>query len=251
MDRNIEDKIAMLAFGELSQAESAELRAQIETNADSAQELRSYEALRSDLRRLKDVPPDQLSKERLQNAILTQGLQPKPVRHGFPWVWAATPLAALAAIAFIFAVRTSPEPQTVTPQLDTHPDMTAMLNQDDVVLAGSLAGFDGQTAASPSDSSVSQIHVAPAPVKPKAAPVAVQPSARRTIHRTRSSSSYGNDLVLSVPSPTPTPLSTDAASEVAKKTPESLVLIQSQADGSTGAKNAVEVHQTADVIVSS
>ena len=249
MDRNIEDKIAMLAFGELSEAQAAELRAQIEKNADSAQELRSYEALRSDLRRLKDVPPDQLSKERLQTAILTQGLSPKPVRRAFPWMWAATPVAMVAALAFLFIVRTSPEQQTVTPQLDSHLDMTAMLNEDDREMASSLAGFDGQALDATNDQ--------PAPVAataaPTAQPVAVQPAVtRHTSSRRHSSYSSQSALVLSVPSSTPTPLlPTDATAEPAKKTPESLVLIQSQSDNSTGAKNAVEVHQTADVIVSS
>ena len=35
------------------------------------------------------------------------------------------------------------------------------------------------------------------------------------------------------------------------KAPETLVLIQTEKDGSTGASNAVELHQTQDVIVSS
>ena len=250
MDRNIEDKIAMLAFGELSEAQAAELRAEIEKNADSAQELRSYEALRSDLRRLKDVPPDQLSKERLQNAILTQGLSPKPVRRAFPWMWAATPVAMAAALAFLFVVRTSPTPTpTTTPQLDSHPDMTAMLNQDDVDMASSLAGFDGQTP----DAAVDQSAPVAVTPTPQAEPVAKQPAAtRRTSYRRRSSDWQRSALVLSVPASTPTPLlSNNTPADSAKKTPESLVLIQSQSDNSTGAKNAVEVHQTADVIVSS
>ncbi len=245
MDRNIEDKIAMLAFGELSEAQATALRAQIEKNADSAHELRSYEALRSDLRRLKDVPPDQLSKERLQNAILTQGLSPNPVRRAFPWLWAATPLAMAAALAFLFVVRISPEPQSATAELDSHPDMSAMLNQDDVEMASTLAGFDGQTV----DSSIDQ-SVAMPPAKTQAAVVAVEPVvAHRSSPRRHSSATA---LVLSVPSTTPTPLlPNDATTGSPRKMPESLVLIQSQSDKNTGAKNAVEVHQTADVIVSS
>jgi hypothetical protein len=43
----------------------------------------------------------------------------------------------------------------------------------------------------------------------------------------------------------------NAATTLAKKAPETLVLIQSDTDNSTGASNAVEVHQTQDVIVSS
>jgi len=259
MDRKIEDKIAKLAFGELSEAEAANVRAQAAANTDSAKALDSYEALRNDLRRLKDVPPDQLSKERLQTAILKQGLSPKPVRRSAPWLW-ASPIALAAVLAAAFYVRPAQDTQPITePAGVQQPDLTAMLNQDDMVLANSQVQFDGSESVSTDEAAPAPQVVKAPEAKPSHAALVdhlVRPSSRR-----RHTSQVLSDGALAIMIPEQaTPQARDQQAETqpdasnaqAPKNPaDTIVLIQGQADGDTGAKKAVEVHQTQDVIVSS
>lgn len=96
MKKNHDESIIALAFGELGQAEAAALKAELANSNEAADMLADYRAIKEDLRRL-DVPPHQLSTERLRDAILGQGLKPKAV---FPWKLAWMPVAAAAIAVF-------------------------------------------------------------------------------------------------------------------------------------------------------
>ena len=259
MDNKFEDQIAKMAFGELSEAEAKDVKAHAAANADAAQMLASYEALRSDLRRLKDVPPDQLSKERLQNAILTQGLKPKPVRRSNPWAWAASGVFVLGLAVVLLA---KPAQQTKQPvvmdfapkhpssienavrSVDQSPDT---LNQDDRDLMNQVLAFTPAKAPEPKETIK---RVSATDELPKDAVASVPPR----IDRSESKWVYHK------PTDRHDRPAIDEATQqkdsvalkpVAKKAPETLVLIQSDKDDNTGANSAVEVHQTEDVIVSS
>jgi hypothetical protein len=242
MDKKFEDKIARMAFGELSEAEATEVRAHAAANADAAQALASYEAIRSDLRRMKDVPPDQLSKERLQNAILTQGLRPKPVRRAFPFAW-VTSAAATVLVGFVLLNNMSPDQVVVnTPTANPAGSIAApVLNfEDQQQLERQISDFTAtlEAPAAPiRDSSVADA----TPVRP------------RPVNRTTPRSGYraptdrsGPDNLLALRSSAKANHSTEAESD-------SLVLINNDKDYNTGASTAVEVRstETQDVVVSS
>ena len=249
MDRKFEDQIAKLAFGELSEAEAAEVRSMAGRNADSAKALESYEALRSDLRRLRDVPPDQLSKERLQNAILGQGLKPKPVRSAFPWVWApATALVAFVALVLLKGPSVENPVETGKGSLVagdvTRPSMDAISTPDPIAYGDFLNGMDKEILSNDVQRLVQETEEAERGAE--AATIVAEPVAKkqprvspRRLNRpsTRQSERSAVAMTLSAPAP--------------RVDREPLVIIQNQRDGNTGALAAVEVQQTQDVIVSS
>lgn len=269
MDKKFEDQVAKMAFGELSEAEASEVRAHAAANADAAQMLASYEALRSDLRRLKDVPPDQLSKERLQNAILTQGLKPKPVRRSYPWAWTASGVFVVALAGLFLAKSQQPlqqQPQKQPMVMDFHRSATPSIvdknGSVDLSMDAPLNGDDRELIEQ------SLIFTPSAPSRPKAVPTedSVQSLPRNAvaittpitrIEKNRSIRDLPNRHFRPEVSETSSTSKDDVALQpvttpsVEKKGPDTLVLIQSDMDGNTGANNAVEVHQTEDVIVSS
>ena len=99
MSRKFEDKLIRLAFGDSSLRESSSLERKVQSDPEAARALEEYQSLKIGLNLLTDVPPDQLSKERLRDAILGQGLKPLPVEPAPRWGWAWMPVTA-AALAF-------------------------------------------------------------------------------------------------------------------------------------------------------
>ena len=81
---NFDDQMARLAFGEISEADKVRLREEAERNPVLAARLREYETMRFELSRMREVPSDQLSKERLREAILNRAIRPEPKR---PSLW--------------------------------------------------------------------------------------------------------------------------------------------------------------------
>lgn len=122
MNGKFEERLARLAFGDLTPEEARKLEQDAVGNPEASRVLMEYQAMRDGLRGLgADVPADQMSKERLRDAILGQGLRPapaEPARNGLTWLWMPT---VACAIAFgIFTVRnnmpTSAEPMLVMDQ---------------------------------------------------------------------------------------------------------------------------------------
>lgn len=103
MNRKIEDKLIELAFGDLDSHEGARLEAIAAADPEAREALEAYRAMRFGLRDLSEVPADQLSKERLRNAILGQGLKPASARSPWrEWLWmpAAACLVAFGLMVF-------------------------------------------------------------------------------------------------------------------------------------------------------
>jgi len=262
MDKKFEDQIAKMAFGDLSETEANEVRAHAAANADAAQMLASYEALRSDLKRLKDVPADQLSKERLQNAILTQGLKPKPVRRSNPWAWAASGVFVLGA-AVVLLAKPQVNQQSVAMNdaaKHAHPSIgeTMMSDQAPDTLNGDDRELMNQVLVfSPQEPSSANVTVKPQPVSepsPDNAVALVTPHISRSekrVYHDLSDRHHDRSSLDTATQSSKDALTMETAKPVDKKAPETLVLIQSDKDDNTGANSAVEVHQTEDVIVSS
>jgi len=96
MKGKFEDKLAKLAFGELNSDEAARLEREVQSDPEALRTLSMYKDMRSGLRSLSDIPEDQFSKERLRDAILTQGLKPVPTRPVSNRTWLWMPAAACA-----------------------------------------------------------------------------------------------------------------------------------------------------------
>jgi hypothetical protein len=214
---------------------------------------------------MRDVPADQLSKERLQNAILTQGLCPKPVRRGFPWLWITSTAAMAATVLALITIMRMPSPSTATPvAMNEDPILNSSDNRylDHDLDFGNFRSTSDESARS--EEAVKKLSTAISSAD--AEPVAKSLDTKRLAllpkeHNIRTVKSRAYIAEYSRGHSRPTvvvPLqnieanaNTDVNSGDAKKGTETLVLIQSDKDSDTGASNAIEVHQTEDVIVSS
>lgn len=78
------------------------LESKAASDAEASRALAQFRAMRSELKSLGDqIPPDQLSKERLRDAILGQGLrQAEPKKETRGWLWMPV-MAGAAAFALI------------------------------------------------------------------------------------------------------------------------------------------------------
>ena len=124
---NTDDKLAKLAFGDLPEAEAERVRSRIARDPVKARRLAEFEAMRVELRRLNDVPPDQYSKERLREALLARALRPEP-KPAFRPVFVTVPVL-ICAIAYgaTMVARRSPQGTAPVAIIETHqPSSTAV-----------------------------------------------------------------------------------------------------------------------------
>ena len=96
MDKKFEEKLLAAAFGDLTPEESEHLESRIGLDPEAEKALQEMRQIKQGLRELADVPPHQLSTERLRHAILHEGLKPRTQRWSFGWL--AAPAAAAAAL---------------------------------------------------------------------------------------------------------------------------------------------------------
>jgi hypothetical protein len=99
MNGKFEEKLAQLAFEDMTSEEAARIEAQAGSNPAALQALAEFRDMREGLRGLAEVPEHQLSNERLRDAILARGLHPEPVKdsaRGFGAGWLWMPVAALS-----------------------------------------------------------------------------------------------------------------------------------------------------------
>ncbi len=147
MNRKFEDKLVQLAFGDMSAEEAARVEAEAKTDPIAAQTLASYRDMRSGFSLMSDVPEDQLSKERLRDAILAQGLKPKPVPRFALWSYAWMPVAACAFTFGILMVRQ--HGKTSEPMVVMGPSATAKaFGNTDVTKLPNLVAMNPPTAKS-------------------------------------------------------------------------------------------------------
>ncbi len=117
MNGKLENKLAQLAFGDLTPSEARQLEAEAERDPDARRALMLYKDMRDGLRNLQDVPEDQFSKERLRDAILTQGLRPPISRQTSNRSWLWMPVAACALGFSVMFMRHSFDQTSKQPEL--------------------------------------------------------------------------------------------------------------------------------------
>lgn len=100
MRKKIEEELAKLAFGDLDADTARRLELQTQADPEASKTFDSYCRMKNELRSLcTDVPDDQLSKDRLREAILTRGLKEHRPVSRLSWLWMP---AAAAVLAFSF-----------------------------------------------------------------------------------------------------------------------------------------------------
>ncbi|AIE87737.1 anti-sigma factor family protein [Fimbriimonas ginsengisoli] len=264
MNGKFEEKLARLAFGDMSSEESSQVEAQIGSDPAARRALAEFRDMREGLRGLAEVPDHQLSNERLRDAILARGLRPEAKREepkglGAGWIW--MPVAALSLGFGLMMLR--PRANSGEPQVVLSPSSVASRN----------LGFDSNPMGSASSTMVAKNETAP---KISAAPVAVtkKPEPLKPIfasnrRRRYHSPHFTSDAIplrvdgwkdnnkedgpvalvgnTSAPSRVPAAATNKPADPASASTP--IVLIDMNPDASTGAPTATEVGTASNVLI--
>lgn len=252
MNNRREDALIQLAFGELSEAEAKALRASM--SESERQEADLMATLRQDLKAM-PVAPHQLSTERLRDAILNEGLHPKP--QATPWwrfAWAPVAVLALAFVGTRMMADPMPsEPMvainegaimsTPSPELDVQPSRNPMTfsapGQPEVAASTATAAAPAarsskRNARSASRSSETRmLAMASAPEAPSG------PAAQVA------------NAVISNAAPAQADSAVDSAAlrESREEPKPGIVLIDSERDSATGANRAIEVSSASNVVI--
>ena len=106
MRRKLEDEAARLAFGDMNPQEAEKLRQKVAGDRKAEAVVQAYADMRDGLKSLAEIPEDQFSKDRLRDAILTQGLKPVPtrVRNNRNWLWMPATASAMGFV-LMFSVQ--------------------------------------------------------------------------------------------------------------------------------------------------
>jgi len=268
--KKVEDQLLMMAFGDLSAEEVAKVQAQASVDPEAARTLHAYSRMKEELKLLSDVPPDQLSTERLREAILARGLrEPRPVSRP-TWLWMPA-VAAVAAFALVVVKGNLQHPA---------PMMTALVDKTD---GKSLPGMDPIKIVTPAPTvSHSNVVNPPSITKESGSTVVayLEPGQNRHVRRSRydalasrgsepvastSGSIIGNasaeglsSMDASAPSAASASLTSfdgnskmdsDPNREAPADSKPGLVVIQSETDSQMGTHKATEVANSANVVV--
>ena len=138
-----EDRLVRYAFGDVSDHERAEVEALIARDPEARRTVDQYASMRDDLGRMREVPEDQMSRERLRDAILARGLRTDPLpvsRSRWQWLWMPVAACALAFayVAIPHSAPTASEPTYVAtadrhPNIDFGPAISMPVKTDKVV----------------------------------------------------------------------------------------------------------------------
>lgn len=252
MNGKFEEKLAQLAFGDLSPEEAERIEAQVKNDPEALHALNVYHGMRSELKGLRDVPKDQMSKERLRDAILAQGLKPQttPAKNPFGWLW--MPAAACALAFGIMVLRgsgTSAPPSVV---IDEHsiPDMAVAMREP---ISHPLT-FDSVVSTPVAPKAVKQTaRVEWSPVKSRPSRMKLARVSRGGEHRiapiteeekTAIEAAAWSELMASIETSAGDEARSDASMREASLLTAStapIVIIEDKVDDSTGANAATEV----------
>lgn len=252
MNRKFEDKLAQLAFGDLSPDEARRIEALAQRDPEARAALDLYRGMQTELRSLRSVPEDQMSKERLRDAILAEGLKPEGERtRAFGWVW--MPATAFALVLAVLVLKPSPagEPKLVLPETAPQSSMVALNPpaEHPSVVERATMRHPATVAAPAPDPVLTPVVAAPSPrATPRSAPrrpLRRAPSvAKADEERLAVEDSAWKDLVASIDTPASSAADTvlpSASSPSSTSSNPPLVMIDDSVDDSTGTHPAMEV----------
>lgn len=279
MNRKFEDQLVRLAFGDLSSEEASRLQAESAEDRDAQRTLDTYRQMKSELQSLAEVPADQLSKERLREAILARGLgETKAASRQWNWLWMPAMAAAVAFGVVFLKGSTMPDHSVAT---------TVVMDEPKSMSWTDLPKFDFSTtpirsaAVTPSVSVSADVEETPVkksqPTQVRrahheAGPTFASATANMSLGALDTMSGHdmpsgiGEALAPAmdkvektdkqVPQPdgptaaitsSPSPISSAGARTIEKSS--SIVLIQPEKDQDTGAQRAREVESASNVLV--
>ena len=245
MNKRLEEKLAMLAFGDMSSEEMTRLEHEVMGDPEAMRALQDYRGMRSGLKALGDIPEHQLSSERLRHAVLNRGLQPKS-RPQLGWLW----MPAMTAVVFfsVFMARKShnaPLPFPPSGAVAVGPSNNDLITESHPEEAFALATASGEILSV--EQPASKLRTASRSVMPR----------RHHTERYRLDASddsglpdLGDDLGFdsTLGGGTGAFKSTKEAS-VPQPSGAPIVLIDGSKDKSTGAQKATEVESASNVVV--
>lgn len=265
MKKRFEEDLAKLAFGDLNAAEAQRLELLAMKDPEATRALDSYCRMKDELKSLAvDVPDDQLSTDRLRQAILARGLGDRRPVARFNWVWMPA-TAAVLAFGFMFAKsqfplgngaptvvvdRTTSSPMLSIPKIVTPepPARTALVPRND---RRSIVSDGASTVVVMNESRTSRArrNTAGMGSRSRADDVALPGGAEDLTFANRASSEglglatkpmdFGGRDLATMAAPAP---SGPASSHT-------ILVIQPETDSTTGTHRATEVDSTANVIV--
>lgn len=274
MNRKLDEKLIELAFGDLPEEEATRVVGEASQDPEAARALQDYRDMRDGLRKLSDIPPHQLSNERLRAAILNRGAA-KPARPaGISWLW--MPAAAAVLTLGTLMIRQMQTP-TVEPSVAIKESTNPLQIPDlDVPVAGGTT-FDGATMATKApapDITESAPRVADAPTTSSANRIAsaARRSPRRSIETRPKAAPKVDDTPISADmvalasnvgnriadgsgarneaAPAPMTMAGATAMRAPAPTPKTpIIIIEAETDALTGAQRATEVDNASNVLV--
>jgi hypothetical protein len=236
-----EDKLAQLAFGDLSPEEAKRVEAQAKADPESARMLDAYRSMKSGLRNLAEVPDDQMSKERLRDAILGQGLKPERAKSGgIGWIWMPATAAVLAAGLMLFKNRPVEPTIALNPQ-SAQQDKVVLNVPDMTDLRTNVIGQPFTPGGVQIEKSAAAVaRVTPRPSIFKEAPKRLTTPQISKLEYTPLSDGPKFDTVATNSEPAPTTSSVDEG-PVGEANTSPIVMIEDNKDSNTGAFKATEV----------
>ncbi len=237
MKRNLEEKLAMLAFGDMSPEETSRLESELAGDREALAILAQYRGMRTGLRALGDVPDHQLSSERLRHAVLNRGLKPKS-RPQLGWLWMPAAAAAMSFAIFLVVHRSDSQLR----------DLPSIASNQGSIDSGSDFAL---ATASAEILSVAQ------PAVPKMTLAMDRPSSRHgsrhliEVLKARVSQDFLN-LMSADNNPGAHVAQTFAPTgnvQAASSNGQPIVMIGSSKDANTGAQKATEVDSAGNVVV--
>lgn len=247
MNKKLEEKLAMLAFGDLSPEETMGLERELSRDPEAGLILRQYRDMRTGLKALHEIPEHQLSTERLRHAVLNQGLKPK-ARPQLGWLWMPT-----VAAAFAFGIMFMRDGHQQLP-LGSFADGSTIANPSGPPVAMNEALGDPFLSATASGQVLSVADMQPAPNATFAMNRMGRHSRndRHVVDDLKAQVAMEFDNLMQVNTdPQPKVMLTSARGAKLADAPaaSSIVMIDSARDKNTGAQKATEVDSAGDVIV--
>ena len=246
MNGRFDEKLAQLAFGELSPEEAARVEAQVASNPEAIKVLATYRSMKGGFRDLTDIPEDQMSKERLRNAILMQGLKPQVEKaNPLGWLWMPATAFLLAAAIMMFNPRGGGEPVVAVGEKDL-PSETVVLNTSSSFKVVQKKTTPKKTMVAVSDTPKRTVLRRSTRNGDEIAEVELKPF-ESTPHRWNDLQANNNPNSRIAPTPSVSNPEMDPQPET--KGNATIVIIEDNRDESTGAYRATEVGTASNVLI--
>lgn len=244
MKNKLEEKLAMLAFGDLSPEDTARLENEVAEDGEARRILNQYRGMRLDLKAMAEVPEHQLSTDRLRHAILNEGMKRTKPRPQFGWLWMPAAVCALVFGGLMLRDRNSALPVAI--KAPTNDSVVTDYPGSEFAFAtagGEILSVGGdQVAPSPAPQIVSRRSYANRSKDNERDLEILKERVMEEFQNTMMASQNPTNASMSL-------ASAPAASERAVPAAAPIVLIDSAKDKSTGAQRATEVDSASNVVV--